>query len=123
MPRQPTGGKHGRPAHQPTDETRLRVLRAVALGVTQDGTARLLGVSIETLRKHYKDEIERSGDILVEEIAGAMYGKALSGDTAAQRYILGCRAGWSEKQQIEHTGKIETIERVFVDGKINDTDA
>ena len=123
MPRKPTGGKHGRPSHEPTDETRLRVLRAVALGVTQDGTARLLSISIETLRKHYKDEIERSGDILVEEIAGAMYSKAIAGDTAAQKYILGCRAGWKDTAVHEHTGKIETIERVFVDGKINDSDA
>jgi len=31
--------------------------------------------------------------------------------------------GWKEKSEIEHSGRIETIERVFIDGKATDTDA
>mgnify|MGYP003676267042 FL=1 len=114
----PTGKPPGRPRHKPDDENRKRVLQAAALGITQEGIARLMRISITTLEKHYRSELDRAGDVLVEEIAGAMYVKALNGDIGAQKYILGCRAGWSEKQTIEHTGRIERIERIFIDGPI-----
>ena len=97
----PRGRPCGRPSHVPTDESRRRVLQAAALGVRHDGICKLL---------------ERAGDVLVEEIAGAMYAKAIGGDIGAQKYILGCRAGWSEKQVVEHTGTIEKIERIFIEG-------
>tara|TARA_R110000765_G_scaffold223140_4_gene327283 strand:- start:155 stop:526 length:372 start_codon:yes stop_codon:yes gene_type:complete len=97
---------------------RRRVLQAAAFGVRHDGICRLIGVALPTLQKYYAAELARAGDVLVEEIAGAMYSKALGGDIGAQKYILGCRAGWSEKQTIEHTGTIERIERIFIDGPI-----
>jgi hypothetical protein len=112
----PLGTPRGRPVHVPTDDTRRRVLQAAAFGVRHDGICRLIGVALPTLQKYYADELARAGDVLVEEIAGAMYTKALGGDIGAQKYILGCRAGWSEKQTIEHTGRIERIERIFIDG-------
>ena len=91
-------------------------MQAAALGVRHDGICRLIGIALPTLQKYYADELARAGDVLVEEIAGAMYARALAGDIGAQKYILGCRAGWSEKQTIEHTGRIERIERIFIDG-------
>jgi hypothetical protein len=116
----PRGTPRGRPVHVPTDDTRRRVLQAAALGVRHDGICRLIGVALPTLQKYYGDELARAGDVLVEEIAGAMYSKALGGDIGAQKYILGCRAGWSEKQIVEHTGRIERIERIFIDGPAAD---
>ena len=112
----PTGKPPGRPRHKPDDESRKRVLQAAALGIKQEGIARLMRMPLGTLHKYYRAELDRAGDVLVEEIAGAMYAKALGGDIGAQKYILGCRAGWSEKQTIEHTGTIERIERVFIEG-------
>ena len=112
----PLGTPRGRPVHVPTDDLRRRVLQAAALGVRHDGICRLIGIALPTLQKYYADELARAGDVLVEEIAGAMYARALAGDIGAQKYILGCRAGWSEKQTIEHTGRIERIERIFIDG-------
>jgi hypothetical protein len=101
----PKGGGKGRDPHKPTDETRLRVLRGAALGITHEGLAKLLGISKATLAKHYQDELDRAKDALIEEIGGAMYAKAQDGDVGAQKYIMGCRAGWSEKQIHEHSGK------------------
>jgi hypothetical protein len=112
----PTGKPPGRPRHKPDDESRKRVLQAAALGITQEGIARLMRIPLGTLHKYYRAELDRACDVLVEEIAGAMYTKAIGGDIGAQKYILGCRAGWSEKQTIEHTGTIERIERVFIEG-------
>jgi hypothetical protein len=80
-----------------------------------------MGIALPTLQKYYAHELSRAGDVLVEEIAGAMYTKAIGGDIGAQKYILGCRAGWSEKQTIEHTGTIERIERVFIDGPAHES--
>lgn len=112
----PRGRPCGRPSHVPTDESRRRVLQAAALGVRHDGICKLLEIALPTLQKYYADELARAGDVLVEEIAGAMYAKAIGGDIGAQKYILGCRAGWSEKQVVEHTGTIEKIERIFIEG-------
>jgi hypothetical protein len=117
----PRGTPRGRPVHVPTAETRRRALQAAALGVRHDGIARLMGIALPTLQKYYAHELSRAGDVLVEEIAGAMYTKAIGGDIGAQKYILGCRAGWSEKQTIEHTGTIERIERVFIDGPAHES--
>lgn len=116
----PTGKPPGRPRHKPDKETRKRVLQAAALGITQEGIARLMRMPLGTLHKYYRAELDRACDVLVEEIAGAMYAKALGGDLGAQKYILGCRAGWSERQIINHTGTIERIERVFIEGPAHD---
>lgn len=101
----PKGGGRGRDPHKPTDESRLRVLRGAALGITHEGLAGLLGISKATLAKHYQDELDRARDALIEEIGGAMYVKAKDGDVGAQKYIMGCRAGWSEKTVQEIHGK------------------
>ena len=95
----------GRKPHRPTDETKFRVLRGVALGITHEGLSNLLGISKATLAKHYKDELEKGRDVLIEEIGGQMYKDAKDGNTAAQKYIMACRANWSEKQILEHQGK------------------
>jgi hypothetical protein len=94
----------GRPAHKPTEELRKRVLQAAFLGITHEGMARLIGVSKATLAKHYQHELDTAQDALIEDIGGAMVSKARSGDVAAQKYILGCRAGWKETQAQEISG-------------------
>ena len=120
MPRPLTGKPVGHPPHKPDDESRLRVLRAAAFGITQEGISGLLGITPKTLEKYYRHELDMAVDVLVEDIAGAMYIEAKAGSIPAQKYILGTRAGWKETSVQEHTGKIETIERVFIDVQAED---
>lgn len=81
------------------------------------------GIDADTLAKHFKKEIRESKILANAKVGGTLFNKVMNGDTSAAIFWAKTQMGWKEKQEIEHTGKIETIERVFVDGKINDPDA
>ena len=49
--------KGGRPPHEPDERTRAIVESAVAFGITQDDMAAHLGINGDTLRKHYRKEL------------------------------------------------------------------
>jgi hypothetical protein len=66
MPTQTTRGR-GRPAHEPTDALREKVVKLRAGGHTLDYVAFKMDLSTPTLVKHYEVELER----------GAMLGKAV----------------------------------------------
>lgn len=51
-------GGSGRPQHKATDENRRLVAIALAFGRSIDDIALSLGVSLPTLRKHYKGELK-----------------------------------------------------------------
>jgi DNA-binding CsgD family transcriptional regulator len=81
--------------HDPTAQLQYMVLMMVAQGITQPNIARIMGVDVSTLRKHYKEELETGGDrvnyIVASKLARtAMFGK---GDTAlrAQQFWLRTR--------------------------------
>jgi hypothetical protein len=50
--------KGGRPPHEPDDRTRGIVESAAAFGITQDDIATHLGINADTLRKHYRKELD-----------------------------------------------------------------
>ncbi len=84
-----------RPKLNPTAEQRKRVKLLAAVGTTHEEIARQIGVrSPKTLRKHFRDELDRG---LVEanaSVAGALYKAAMAGDVSAQKFWLSCRGGW-----------------------------
>lgn len=47
----------GRKPHQPTKEARRQVCEMAGMGLPQDQICSLIGVSIATLHKHYKEEL------------------------------------------------------------------
>ncbi|WP_310534646.1 hypothetical protein [Novosphingobium sp.] len=49
----------GRRRHSPTSATRIIVRRAIDGGMTQAKVAKLLGVSVPTLRLYYRNELQR----------------------------------------------------------------
>jgi len=56
-PKKPTG----RPAHQPTAQTRHTVRKLITTGYfRQEHIADCLGIGLRTLRKYYRDELERA---------------------------------------------------------------
>lgn len=84
-----------RPKLNPTDEQRKRVKMLAAVGVPQEDIARHIGVrSPKTLRKHFREELDNGAVDANANVAGALYNKAMSGDTAAQKFWLACRAAW-----------------------------
>jgi len=94
MPRNP---------HEPTPESRQLVQLHATIGTPQDDVARIIGVDAKTLRKHYREELDLAHAKANATIGGALFNKAKSGDTAAMIFWMKTRAGWREKQEIDHT--------------------
>jgi transcriptional regulator with XRE-family HTH domain len=91
-------------AHQVTPENQKQVESLSARGVTQVDIGLMLGISKPTLEKYYNNELQLGTAKANAQIAGALYNKAISGDTTSMIFWLKCRAGWKEKIVIEGDG-------------------
>lgn len=97
----------GRPPYQKNGADAERIERMAAYGITHDQIAAIVGISDETLRKYYRDELDLGKAKTVEKVANSLVDVAVSGDVAAQKFFLSSRAGWAEKQQQELSGSVE----------------
>lgn len=97
--------KRGRPGHEPNDVTRQTVLMHVAVGTTTQDIARLLGVSLRTLKRHYREELNFGKAKANASVAGKLFNRAMNGDTTAQIFWMKASAGWSDKQQVQFSSE------------------
>jgi len=103
-----------RPEHEPTAEQRLLVEALSAYGVTHDLIAGMIGISDETLRKHYRRELDYGLANLTAKVANSLVQKALSqrADAVnAAKFFLQARAGWATEQR--HTVNVTHDNRVL----------
>jgi len=121
-------GKHpgGRPAHQPTEATRQTVSLHATVGTKQDVIAEILGISVDSLQRHYRAEIDTSREKANASVGGALFKKAMGGDTTAMIFWLKTRARWRETVDISNedgTLKPEPVAAAVVAAlaKIHDT--
>lgn len=86
---------------EPTQEQR-RLARAMAgLGLPQDQIALLLEVDPTTLRKHFRDDLDRGMAEANVKIAQSLFNMATTGGSvAAAIFWMKARAGWREKHEI-----------------------
>ena len=91
------------PLHEPTPELRHIVQLHATIGTRQDDIANILGIDPKTLRLHYREELDLAAAKANAAIGGALFNKAKGGDTAAMIFWMKTRAGWREKQEIDHT--------------------
>lgn len=92
-------GKPGRPAHEPTDQTRRQVEMMAAFGNTEDQICQILNLSKPTLRLHYRDELDVGFVKASNAVAMNLWRQATKDDpkaVPAAIFWLKCRAGWSE---------------------------
>jgi hypothetical protein len=97
-------GKHpgGRPAHQPTEATRQTVSLHATVGTKQDVIAEILGISVDSLQRHYRAELDTSREKANASVGGALFKKAMGGDTTAMIFWLKTRARWRETLDISN---------------------
>ena len=103
-----------KPQHQPDDATRQTVQLHATVGTDQNVIARILGITKNTLRKYYKDELDLATAKANATVGGSLYKKATGytdkagvyhpPETAAQIFWMKTRAGWRETNRHEHTG-------------------
>jgi transposase-like protein len=124
----------GRPKHEPTDEN-IRLVRTLSgYGVPQEEIARQIGIHQETLRSHYRDELDAGVAQANAKVAESLYKKAI-GDgpqsASSAMFWLKTRAQWKETQNVEHSGPnggpiehaVSKIEHTIVDPNATDTDS
>jgi len=109
--------KRGRPGHEPNEVTRQTVLMHVAVGTTTTDIAKLLGIGLPTLKRHYKEELNFGKSKANASVAGKLFDKAMHGDVTAQIFWLKAQANWSDKQQVEFSSEDGTspVNRVEIE--------
>jgi hypothetical protein len=113
------------PPHKPTEQQRKTVKAMSAYGIPQHDIARVLGIHDDTLREHYRDELDRANAEACAKVAETLFRKATSDgkdSVTAAIFWLKTRGRWKETSVQEHTGPdggaiVQRIERVIVDPK------
>ncbi len=92
------------PKFIPTDDQREKVRMLRCCGVTHPMIASVLHIGVRTLEKHFREELSVGLADANAQIAGALYRKAIEGDTTAMIFWLKSRAGWKETVRHESDG-------------------
>jgi len=98
-----------RPPHKRTDEEAEVVRMMAAVGISQENIAKVIGIDIKTMTKYYREEIDTAWIKANAKVGGSMYNKAIGGDVQAQKYWMGCRAGWKETNVTEVEGDVNIL--------------
>ena len=118
----------GQLAFKPTEGDRRTVEAMAAYGIPQTEIARVIGkdgIDPKTLRKHFDREIDIAEPRMIAKVAESLFNRAtgkativhvnpdgskevvqagVQGDVGACCFILKCRAGWKEKNELALTG-------------------
>ena len=122
---QPHGGSIGQKPYVPTDRDREFVAKS-GFFLGQDRTAERLGISVDTLTRHYRKELDHGEDEFLLAGGKVLARQALEGDGAQLRFLLARRFPkvYGEKKAVEHSGEIGTPRTVdlsaFLEGKTED---
>jgi AcrR family transcriptional regulator len=80
--------ERGRPPHEPTPPQRQLVQVLRANGIPFGAIARELGITLPTLRKHYRDELANGTEKVIAALGAVVVRAALGGDwRAAEKWL------------------------------------
>ena len=103
--------KPSKKQHVPTESQREAVEECVGLGLTQMQIAKVMGITANTLAKHYKDELEMGKVAKIAALSRTMFSigtdRTHKGVVPAAMYLLKTQGGeqFRETQRTELTGK------------------
>ena len=80
------------------DTLREKVRHLAGLGVPQDDIARILGCAPKTLRKRFRDELDRGAAEANATVAGSLFLAARAGNITAIIFWLKTRGRWRERR-------------------------
>lgn len=100
-------GSFGVPPFVATDEMRSRVCDLLLVATSHKLIAELLGISEDTLQKHFRPEIDRTVAIVNAKIARGVVRRALEGDQKAAEFWLHTRAGFKKAREDDGEGSKE----------------
>lgn len=102
----------GRPPHEPDDKTRRTVEQLAAVGTPQVAIGKILGISDNTLRKYYADELELGLHKANAQMANTLFKKGMEGDTACMIFWLKTRGGFTETVKVANVDEDGKPKRV-----------
>jgi hypothetical protein len=94
----------GRPPHEPTEE-RKRLVKALAgVGVRHEDISVKLGITPDTLVKHYSHELAEGRIEANAAVAQTLFQQAKAGNITAAIFWMKTRAQWRESHHLEVSG-------------------
>lgn len=90
-------------SHEPNEITREVVRTHAAVGTPQETVAYMLGITVPTLTKYYRDELAHGLAIANGMVGSVLWAKAMAGDPASVFFWMKTRAGYRESQNHRHT--------------------
>jgi hypothetical protein len=84
-----------------TDPMREKVRYLAGVGVRQDDIAKIVGCAPKTLRKRFRDELDRGVAEANATISGYLFAAAKAGNIAAIIFWLKTRANWRERMALD----------------------
>jgi DNA-binding CsgD family transcriptional regulator len=104
--RSPAKRKRGNPAFVATELQRILTKILAAAGHTQKAIADRLGVSVDTLQRHLKDEFDEGRDFANSSVGEVLLGQAMTGDVKAIAEWFDRRGGpdWRRRTASEQSG-------------------
>ena len=86
----------GKPAHEPTKESRNQVSAMTSFGIPQEEICTVLGITKKTLYKYYREELDTAAAKANTKVASMLYKKCMDGDTASILFWMKTKMGWKE---------------------------
>jgi hypothetical protein len=86
-----------------TDAQRQQVEMFTAVGATQEAIGQIMGISSDTLQRHFRSELDLGTTKANAKVAGKLYNEAMQGNVACMIFWLKTRAGWREVSRVENT--------------------
>src|SRR6201987_6341821 len=79
------------------EAVREQVRHLAGIGVRQDDIAKIIGCSPKTLRKQFRDDLDRGVAEANAIVSGCLFAAAKGGNVTAQMFWMKTRGGWREK--------------------------
>ena len=96
--------------HIPTQKSRKGVLHAVGLGMNHENIAKVMGISVNALRNHYREELDIGLSVVMDDVKTNLYNIARDpthkGTVQAGMYLLSRLGGdlYRDVKRVEMTG-------------------
>jgi 5,10-methylene-tetrahydrofolate dehydrogenase/methenyl tetrahydrofolate cyclohydrolase len=88
--------------YEPTPDQRRTVKTMAGFGVPHLDIATFLGIDAKTLRKHFREELDRGTTEANAKVAQSLFQMATQGkNVAAAIFWMKARAGWREKIEVK----------------------
>lgn len=107
MPRPKKGQEH------PHADKANQIGLLVAIGTTHEQIARMLSMSLETLHKHYKDDLDLGSAKAGAVVGGKIFEAAKRGEQWACTLWAARRMGWKESNVMQLNGGV-TVTQVML---------